>query len=101
MKLTIQQVEHIAQLARLELTDEEKQRYTTELSAILSYVEKLGSLDTSDTIPTVYITEKLLKLRVDEPQPISESARAALVQQFPKTRAGFLVVPPVFLNYKE
>ena len=47
MSLTLEEVEHIAELARLELTDEEKERYRQQLSAILDYVARLQALDTS------------------------------------------------------
>lgn len=101
MKLTIQDVEHIAHLARLDLTDAEKERYTTELSAILSYVENLQKLDTSAVEPTSHITETLSAPRADVPQPVSDEVRAKLVAAFPKTRAGLLAVPSVFIGYKE
>jgi aspartyl-tRNA(Asn)/glutamyl-tRNA(Gln) amidotransferase subunit C len=51
MPLTREEVEHIAQLARLELTEDEKARYREQLSAILDYVAKLQELDTSEVPP--------------------------------------------------
>src|SRR5574338_1362313 len=52
MKLTREEVEHIAQLARLELTEEEKDRFREQLSDILAYAERLQALDTSHIPPT-------------------------------------------------
>ena len=46
MSLTLAEVEHIAELARLSLTEEEKARYREQLSAILDYVARLQTLDT-------------------------------------------------------
>ena len=46
MKLTIEQVEHIAELAKLELTAAEKEQYREQLSAILEYADMLQTLDT-------------------------------------------------------
>ncbi|OQY45323.1 MAG: aspartyl/glutamyl-tRNA(Asn/Gln) amidotransferase subunit C [Anaerolineaceae bacterium 4572_78] len=51
-KLTIKEVEHIAFLARLALTDDEKWLFQNQLSAILEYVEILQQLDTNDIPPT-------------------------------------------------
>ena len=52
MPLSLQDVEHIAKLARLELTDEQKTRYRGQLEAILAHVAKLQELDTTDVPPT-------------------------------------------------
>lgn len=55
MSITIQDVEHVARLARLELTDGEKSQFTEQLNAILKYAEKLISLDTDDVEPTSHV----------------------------------------------
>ena len=52
MKLTREQVEHVARLARLELTEEEKDLFTGQLDGILAYVDKLNELDTGSIQPT-------------------------------------------------
>jgi aspartyl-tRNA(Asn)/glutamyl-tRNA(Gln) amidotransferase subunit C len=52
MSLSLQDVEKIAGLARLALTEEEKRRYLDQLSAILEYAERLNELDTADVPPT-------------------------------------------------
>lgn len=52
MNLTREEVEHIAQLARLGLTEAEKDLFAGQLSAILDYVQKLQGLDTESTPPT-------------------------------------------------
>ena len=51
MSISIQDVEHLAQLARLSLSADEKERYASQLSDILSYFEKLQTLDTSGIEP--------------------------------------------------
>jgi aspartyl-tRNA(Asn)/glutamyl-tRNA(Gln) amidotransferase subunit C len=48
-------VEHIAHLARLRLSEEEKEKFGAQLSSILTYVEKLGELDTSGVEPTSHV----------------------------------------------
>jgi aspartyl-tRNA(Asn)/glutamyl-tRNA(Gln) amidotransferase subunit C len=74
MPLSIEEVEHIAELARLDLSDEEKIRYRQQLSAILDYFVQLQELDTSliqpqalDTGPSGPAASSLL--RPDEPHP--------------------------------
>ena len=51
MPLSKEQVEHIARLARLNLTSEEIERYTTELTVILAYIDQLAAVDTSNVEP--------------------------------------------------
>ena len=57
MSLTLEQVKHIANLARLELTDEELSRYKGQLSAILDYFQQLEMLDTENVPPTANIAD--------------------------------------------
>lgn len=55
MKLTVEQVRHVAELARLGLSDEEMERLTGELSGILDYIDQLSQLDTSAVEPTAQV----------------------------------------------
>ena len=55
MKLSKKEVEHVAHLARLNLTDEELKKMTGQLDNILSYVDKLEELDTSQVVPTSHV----------------------------------------------
>ena len=52
MAITQKDVEHVARLARLALTDAEKERFTTQLGSILGYIEKLNELNTDGVEPT-------------------------------------------------
>jgi aspartyl-tRNA(Asn)/glutamyl-tRNA(Gln) amidotransferase subunit C len=52
MKITRKEVEHVARLARLELTEEEKVLFTSQLDGILAYVDKLNELNTDGIVPT-------------------------------------------------
>lgn len=69
MILSQKEVEHIAKLARLELTAEEKERYQQQLSAILDYAARLQELDTSGIAPTASVLADRSVLRADEPRP--------------------------------
>ena len=65
MQLTIQEVEHIAELAKLDLTPEEKQLYRVQLSAILDYAAMLQNVDTSDISLTASVLPVQSALRQD------------------------------------
>ena len=72
MELNLAEVEHIAALARLELSAEEKERYRAQLSAILDYAARLQALDTSGipaTSPASTADAGASVLRSDEPRP--------------------------------
>ncbi|MBI5188544.1 MAG: Asp-tRNA(Asn)/Glu-tRNA(Gln) amidotransferase subunit GatC [Nitrospirae bacterium] len=55
MKISKEEVEHIAKLARLSLSGEEKELFGSQLSSILDYMEKLNELDTRDIEPTSHV----------------------------------------------
>jgi aspartyl-tRNA(Asn)/glutamyl-tRNA(Gln) amidotransferase subunit C len=55
MKISKKEVEHVAHLARLTLTDEELEKMTGQLDNLLSYVAKLDELDTSQVAPTTHV----------------------------------------------
>lgn len=93
MPLTLKEVEHIADLARLELTDEEKARYREQLSAILDYVAQLRELDTTGIPPTSSVLPPRSALREDEPRP--GLSLDELLRNAPDTEAGQFRVPPV------
>lgn len=65
MTLTLAEVDHIAQLARLELSAEEKERYREQLSAILDYAARLQELDTEGIAPTASVLPPRSVLRPD------------------------------------
>lgn len=66
MQLTGDQVRHIAKLARLNLTDEEVEKFTPELGAILGYINQLTEVDTQGVEPTAQVTGTTSVLRKDE-----------------------------------
>jgi len=94
MSLSLEEVEHIATLARLELSDEEKARYRQQLSAILDYIARLQELDTADIPPTAGALTAESHLRADEPRP--GLGRAALLANAPEVEREQFKIPPVF-----
>jgi aspartyl-tRNA(Asn)/glutamyl-tRNA(Gln) amidotransferase subunit C len=94
MSLSLQEVEHIAKLARLELTDEQKARYREQLEAILDHFARLQELDTTDVIPTASVSVGQMPLRADEPRPGLE--KDDLLKNAPEQEGGQFKIPPVF-----
>ncbi len=66
MLLTKIEVEHVARLARLELNESEKEKFTGQLNDILGFVEKLGKLDTASIEPTAHAIPVTNVFRPDE-----------------------------------
>ena len=94
--LTIKEIDHLANLARLELSEAEKERYAKELSGILEFVGQLQELDTTGVEPTAHVTGLIGGSRTDIVQECDALTRQRLLSAVPK-RAGDLVeVPPVF-----
>lgn len=69
MRLTQDEVEHVALLARLELTDEEKERFTEQLNSILQHFQALSEVDTTGVPPTSHVIEVHNVTRPDRVTP--------------------------------
>lgn len=69
MRITPEQVEHVARLARLAVGQEEKERLVQQLGDILTYIEKLNELDTSRVEPTSHVLPMKNIFREDEIRP--------------------------------
>ncbi len=93
MKITREEVAHVAKLARLELTEEEQETFTGQMDAILAYVEKLNELDTADVIPTAHAVPMENAFREDVVRP-SIGVENAL-SNAPARAEGFFRVPKV------
>lgn len=93
MVLSRREVEHIAVLARLELTEEEKQRYAEQLSAILDYAARLQAVDTREIPPTSSVLPPHVALRPDQARP--GLSPEDLFQNAPDVQNAQFKVPPV------
>jgi aspartyl-tRNA(Asn)/glutamyl-tRNA(Gln) amidotransferase subunit C len=93
MKLTREQVIHIAELARLSLTDQEIALYQEQLSAVLEYAERLQDLDTEAIPPTATVLPARNVMRADEPRPAM--AREDILANAPETQDGCFRVQAV------
>jgi len=93
MALSIEEVEHIAGLARLKLDPEEKERYREQLSKILEYAARLQALDTGGIPPTSSVLPPQVALRADKARP--GLTLEALLRNAPDSEARQFRVPPV------
>lgn len=93
MSLSAEEVEHIAELARLRLTEAEKKRYQQQLSAILDYFTQLQSLNTEGIPATSSVLPARSVLRGDEPRP--GLTHAELLSNAPDSESDQFRVPPV------
>lgn len=93
MKLSFEEVENIAELARLQLSEDEINRFREQLSDILDYAARLQSLDTSGIAPTSSVLPERSVLRPDEVLP--SLSLKELLSNAPDTEKGQFRVPPV------
>jgi aspartyl-tRNA(Asn)/glutamyl-tRNA(Gln) amidotransferase subunit C len=88
-----QQVDHVARLARLELSEAEADKMAIELSKVLDHIEAIRSLDLDGVEPTSHVVDLVNALRADVPEPSLPRADA-LAQAPEPTPAGFGVPSP-------
>ena len=93
MSLSLKEVEHIAELARLKLHQEEKELYRQQLSAILDFAARLRDVDTSKIPPTSRVLPPRSVLRRDDPSP--GLASDILLHNAPQVEDHQFRVPPV------
>jgi aspartyl-tRNA(Asn)/glutamyl-tRNA(Gln) amidotransferase subunit C len=93
MPLSRQQVEHVARLARLNLTPQEIDRYTTELTVILGYIDQLAEVDTSGIAPYNQSHSAESGLREDVVE--SSLPRPEVLRNAPHHDEEFFLVPRV------
>jgi aspartyl-tRNA(Asn)/glutamyl-tRNA(Gln) amidotransferase subunit C len=91
--ITREDVEHVAELARLALTSVEKGQFITQLNDILTYFEKLNELDTSDVEPTSQVIPMSNVLRDDAERPSLD--RAMVLHNAPEESHFFFKVPRI------
>ncbi|TFE25754.1 Asp-tRNA(Asn)/Glu-tRNA(Gln) amidotransferase subunit GatC [Cohnella luojiensis] len=93
MSITIKDVEHVANLARLELSEAEKEQFAGQLNAILKYAEKLNELDTDGIEPTSHVLPLANVMREDAVKPSWPIEKVLL--NAPEEEDGQFKVPAV------
>jgi aspartyl-tRNA(Asn)/glutamyl-tRNA(Gln) amidotransferase subunit C len=98
MKITEETVDKIANLARLEVSPEEKEQLMADMSRILDFMDKLNEVDTANVEPLVYMTSEVNVFREDEVK--QEITHEQALQNAPQRSDDYFLVPKV-LEKKE
>jgi aspartyl-tRNA(Asn)/glutamyl-tRNA(Gln) amidotransferase subunit C len=93
VEITLSEVEYVANLARMALSEAEKARLRDELSRILAYVAKLNELDTTGIPPMKHTLQRSTPLRADKVRP--SMPREEALANAPDARQGSFAVPLV------
>jgi aspartyl-tRNA(Asn)/glutamyl-tRNA(Gln) amidotransferase subunit C len=93
MTISIKEVEHVAKLARLALTDEEKKLYCEQLGKIIAFFDQLKSIDTTGLEPLAHPLPLVNVLRQDEIVP--PLGHDALLENAPDKEKGYFRVPKI------
>jgi aspartyl-tRNA(Asn)/glutamyl-tRNA(Gln) amidotransferase subunit C len=92
-RITLEQVRHVALLARLELSPQDEERLRADMDEMLAYVDKLNELDTKDVAPTTQVGEAGTPMRDDE--VTNQPAADAMLSDAPSRERGFFKVPKI------
>jgi aspartyl-tRNA(Asn)/glutamyl-tRNA(Gln) amidotransferase subunit C len=93
MKITEDTVDKIAHLARLEVNADEKEQLMADMSRILTFMDKLNEVDTSNVEPLIYMTEEVNVFRKDEVKELITHEDA--LQNAPEHDENYFLVPKV------
>jgi len=91
--ITIKDVEHVAKLARLELTEDEKEKFTKQLGDVLKYVEQMNEVDTTGVVPMAHAFDVVNVMREDV--VVYEQTKEELMKNAPDEENGFFKVPKI------
>jgi aspartyl-tRNA(Asn)/glutamyl-tRNA(Gln) amidotransferase subunit C len=92
-KITLEQVRHVARLARLELSTADEERLRSDMDEMLAYVDKLNELDTNNVAPTTQVGEAGTPMRDDV--VTNEPAADAMLANAPSRDRGYFKVPKI------
>jgi aspartyl-tRNA(Asn)/glutamyl-tRNA(Gln) amidotransferase subunit C len=93
MKITVEEVEHVAELARLQVSEEEKEQLTHQMNQILDYMDKLNELDTRNVVPTSHAIDLQNAFREDAVQPSLQ--RDNSLKNAPESNEAEFIVPRI------
>jgi aspartyl-tRNA(Asn)/glutamyl-tRNA(Gln) amidotransferase subunit C len=91
--ISVEHVEHVAQLARLALSEDEKQRFTEQLNAILTYMEQLNEVPTAEVEPTAHVLDLVNVFRDDTVYQALSAAEA--LANAPESTHHYFAVPRI------
>ena len=93
MSLSEKDVQYVAKLARLEVTDQEVAKYTQQLGNILDYVQQLSKLDTTNVEPLAHVLDLKNVTRPDKPAP--SLTQQEVLSNGPEVQSGHFRVPKI------
>lgn len=99
MKISIDEIRHLAHLARLEFTEAEMQEMQGDMDKILGFVEKINELDLEGVEPLVYLSEERNVLRKDEAKQVLTKDEA--LKNAPDKDSDYFRVPKVLQREKD
>ncbi|ELS03991.1 glutamyl-tRNA(Gln) and/or aspartyl-tRNA(Asn) amidotransferase, C subunit [Xenococcus sp. PCC 7305] len=91
-----EEVKKVANLARLDITSEEEEQFTTQLNSILDYFDQLSELDTEDVAPTTRAIETSNITRTDTLKPFPD--KQALLDSAPEQEDDYFRVPKIMAS---
>lgn len=98
--ITKKDIQNLANLSRITLSEEESDSFSKDLTDLLNYVGQLDEVDLEDVEPTSQVTGLINVFRPDTPKELTKkellSLRDELLKNSPATKDGFIVVPAVF-----
>lgn len=92
-RISKEQVKHVAHLARLAITEEEAEMFTSQLDAIITFAEQLNELDTSNVEPTSHVLDMKNIMREDVPE--QGLPREEVLKNAPDHKDGQVRVPSI------
>lgn len=95
-KISEEEVKHIAQLARIELTQEESERFSQQISDVLGYIEQLQEVDTNNVEPISQVTGQVNVFREDVVVDSSDETKNIMAENYPDKQDGYIRVKQVF-----
>lgn len=93
MKIDLETVDRIAELARLEFANEAKEEIMADMNNMLAFVDKLNEMDTEGIEPLIFMTEEINAMRSDE--VLQEITQAEALSNAPKKDMYYFRVPKV------
>jgi|YelNatPaOPRAMG01_1025707.scaffolds.fasta_scaffold04505_11 aspartyl-tRNA(Asn)/glutamyl-tRNA(Gln) amidotransferase subunit C len=91
--LSIEEVMHIEKLARLKLSDKEREQYRKQLSDVLDYAARLNEIDTTNVPPMYHVLPVTNVFREDSPK--QNFSQEDALKNAPLKENGFFVIPPI------
>ncbi|MFJ5965895.1 Asp-tRNA(Asn)/Glu-tRNA(Gln) amidotransferase subunit GatC [Bacillus sp. NPDC093026] len=92
-RISIEEVKHVAHLARLAITEEEAEMFTEQLDSIISFAEQLNEVDTENVEPTTHVLKMKNVMREDVPN--KSLSIEAVMKNAPDHKDGYIRVPSI------